>query len=164
MYFFAVHFKVKVLLLGAGESGKSTFLKQMRIIHGINFEPELVREYQHVIYQNLVKGMQVLVDAREIFNIPWTNPKRQLLAQQILGIQNVHELDIRLFRHCAPIIHELWQDQAIKDAYDRRREFQIVSKKKKKETFELIKGRINQRNFFLSFHLFACRVIRLVIF
>lgn len=31
----------------------------MRIIHGINFEPELVREYQHVIYQNLVKGMQV---------------------------------------------------------------------------------------------------------
>lgn len=48
-----------MLLLGAGESGKSTFLKQMRIIHGINFEPELVREYQHVIYQNLVKGMQV---------------------------------------------------------------------------------------------------------
>jgi guanine nucleotide-binding protein subunit alpha-12 len=49
-------FQVKLLLLGAGESGKSTFLKQMRIIHGIKFEPELVREYQHVIYQNIIKG------------------------------------------------------------------------------------------------------------
>lgn len=42
--------------MGAGESGKSTFLKQMRIIHGVKFEAELMREYQHVIYQNVVKG------------------------------------------------------------------------------------------------------------
>lgn len=48
---------MKLLLLGAGESGKSTFLKQMRIIHGIKFEPELIREYHHVIYQNIVKGI-----------------------------------------------------------------------------------------------------------
>lgn len=67
--------QVKLLLLGAGESGKSTFLKQMRIIHGIKFEPELVREYQHVIYQNIIKGMKVLVDARDKLNIPWENSK-----------------------------------------------------------------------------------------
>lgn len=48
--------QVKLLLLGAGESGKSTFLKQMRIIHNIHFEPELVIEYQHVIYQNMLRG------------------------------------------------------------------------------------------------------------
>lgn len=119
-----------MLLLGAGESGKSTFLKQMRIIHGNYFEPELIREYQHVIYQNLIKGMQVLVDAREIFNIPWTNSARQSLAEEILGIKtNKSDIDIRLlFRQCAPILQDLWQDQAIIDTYDRRREFQIVSK------------------------------------
>lgn len=48
--------QVKLLLLGAGESGKSTFLKQMRIIHGIHFEPDLVIEYQHIIYQNILRG------------------------------------------------------------------------------------------------------------
>lgn len=48
--------QVKLLLLGAGESGKSTFLKQMKIIHGMKFESELIREYQQIIYQNIIKG------------------------------------------------------------------------------------------------------------
>lgn len=50
---------MKLLLLGAGESGKSTFLKQMRIIHGVNFEPELIKEYQTIIYQNVIRGKVV---------------------------------------------------------------------------------------------------------
>lgn len=69
----------------------------------------------------------MLVDARQILNIPWSNPKRQYLAKEISEMINVNELDIRSFRLCAPKINELWQDKAIKDAYDRRREFQIVS-------------------------------------
>lgn len=48
--------QVRVLLLGAGESGKSTFLKQMRIIHNLGFDPDTVRDFQHVIYQNCIQG------------------------------------------------------------------------------------------------------------
>lgn len=59
---------MKLLLLGAGESGKSTFLKQMRIIHGIKFEPELIREYHHVIYQNIVKGKLLLLSSDNGFD------------------------------------------------------------------------------------------------
>jgi hypothetical protein len=43
--------QVKLLLLGAGESGKSTFLKQMKIIHGVVFEPEQIKDYRRIIYQ-----------------------------------------------------------------------------------------------------------------
>ena len=47
--------KVKLLLLGAGESGKSTFLKQMRIIHNINYDVTSQLEFRKIIYQNIIK-------------------------------------------------------------------------------------------------------------
>lgn len=115
-----------MLLLGAGESGKSTFLKQMRIIHGVNFEPELVREYQQVIYQNLIKGMQVLVDARQKLGIEWRDPTLQKHADHILNIGDLSAIDSQSFRENASVLRQLWTDEAVRDAYDRRREFQIV--------------------------------------
>ncbi|KFB39957.1 AGAP009457-PA-like protein [Anopheles sinensis] len=116
---------VKLLLLGAGESGKSTFLKQMRIIHGINFEPELIREYQHVIYQNIVKGMQVLCDARDKLDIPWEDPKSQQAANKAILFHSGCLLAAEQFNQYVPYIRILWRDGAIRKAYDRRREFQI---------------------------------------
>lgn len=46
-------------MLGAGESGKSTFLKQMRIIHGYRFGIDEIDEYRETIYKNIVMGMKV---------------------------------------------------------------------------------------------------------
>lgn len=115
-----------MLLLGAGESGKSTFLKQMRIIHGIKFEPELMREYQHVIYHNIVRGMQVLVDAREKLDITWDNPAIEIAAERARKFLHGTDLDAECFEEYAPTIQILWQDRAIRRAYERRSEFQIV--------------------------------------
>ena len=47
---------VKILLLGAGESGKSTFLKQMRIIHGQDFDQRAKEEFRATIFSNVIKG------------------------------------------------------------------------------------------------------------
>ncbi|XP_053959321.1 guanine nucleotide-binding protein subunit alpha homolog [Anastrepha obliqua] len=116
--------QVKLLLLGAGESGKSTFLKQMRIIHGINFEPELIREYQYVIYQNVLRGMQVLIDARQKLEIPWENNERENDANYAKLIECCN-VEIDNFIQWAPYIRRLWQDRGIRRAYERRREFQI---------------------------------------
>ncbi|XP_054849079.1 guanine nucleotide-binding protein subunit alpha-12 isoform X2 [Eublepharis macularius] len=50
---------VRILLLGAGESGKSTFLKQMRIIHGREFDQKALLEFRATIYENILKGESV---------------------------------------------------------------------------------------------------------
>ncbi|KAK3915619.1 Guanine nucleotide-binding protein subunit alpha-12 [Frankliniella fusca] len=117
--------QVKLLLLGAGESGKSTFLKQMRIIHGVKFEPDLVREYQHVIYQNIVKGMKVLVDARDKLSIAWENPRNAKHGLHVLSYQNGEILDARIFQDYVTALESLWKDSGIRRAFERRREFQL---------------------------------------
>lgn len=99
----------------------------MRIIHGVDFDEKKVREYEHVIYQNIVKGMQVLVDAREKLEIPWEHPTTKSAADKIIDFESGSHLDEHNFRMYAATIETLWQDKSIKRAYDRRREFQIVS-------------------------------------
>lgn len=90
------------------------------------FQPELIKEYQHVIYQNIIKGMKVLVDARDKLNIPWENPKNYDIGYQLLKFENTMVLDARLFLHYVPALQSLWRDASIRKAFDRRREFQLV--------------------------------------
>ncbi|XP_016968659.1 guanine nucleotide-binding protein subunit alpha homolog isoform X2 [Drosophila biarmipes] len=116
--------QVKLLLLGAGESGKSTFLKQMRIIHGVHFDYQMLREYQNVIYQNVIRGMQVLLDAREKLEIAWGNDGREQDANDT-KLMDCNGLESPRFMEYAPHIQRLWQDRGIRRAFERRREFQI---------------------------------------
>jgi len=60
---------VKVLLLGSGESGKSTLFKQMKILHQDGFGHEDKIFYRRIIYDNLyeiVRSLAIGCQAREI--------------------------------------------------------------------------------------------------
>ena len=119
---------VKILLLGSGESGKSTFLKQMRIINGGDFVEEELKQYRLVIYGNIVKGMKVLVDARDKLGISWGSEANDCQAQFMLGYDNNVKLEEPVFAQFVPAINALWADSGIRMAFDRRREFQLVDK------------------------------------
>uniref|UniRef100_A0A2P2IBY8 Guanine nucleotide-binding protein subunit alpha homolog n=1 Tax=Hirondellea gigas TaxID=1518452 RepID=A0A2P2IBY8_9CRUS len=119
--------QVKLLLLGAGESGKSTFLKQMRIIHGYHFTPEELAEFRLIIYRNVVQGMKVLCDAREKLGLTWSDPDNQQLATQILAVTpSVTVTDTQSFLPHVQPVKQLWKDAAIKTAYSRRAEYQLI--------------------------------------
>lgn len=117
---------VRILLLGAGESGKSTFLKQMQIIYGQDFENEVVREtFKGVIYNNVVKGMRVLIDARHKLGIPWGNDACAKDADFVFAYDSNTRLDEREFSKYIEPMKKLWTDSGIRTAFDRRREFQL---------------------------------------
>uniref|UniRef100_A0A8C5WXL2 Guanine nucleotide-binding protein subunit alpha-13 n=1 Tax=Laticauda laticaudata TaxID=8630 RepID=A0A8C5WXL2_LATLA len=123
---------VKILLLGAGESGKSTFLKQMRIIHGQDWDRSAREEFRATIYSNVIKGVRVLVDAREKLHIPWGNPANQTNGNKMMAFDTRSEVvqgmvQTYTFLQYLPTVRALWTDSGIQHAYDRRREFQLTS-------------------------------------
>ncbi|KAM6964108.1 guanine nucleotide-binding protein subunit alpha-13-like [Tautogolabrus adspersus] len=122
---------VKILLLGAGESGKSTFLKQMRIIHGQDFDQQAREDFRATIYSNVIKGIRVLVDAREKLHIPWGDPDNQQHGDSLMAFDTRSakmasgQLETPVFLRYMSAIKALWADSSIQNAYDRRREFQL---------------------------------------
>lgn len=119
--------QVKILLLGSGESGKSTFLKQMRIIHGHDFDEEQIAEFRNIIYTNVIKGCMVLCDARQKLGIAWDKPENEKNAKFLFGYNNSMVLDATMFSDFATVSKLLWQDKGIKEAFERRNEYQLVS-------------------------------------
>ncbi|XP_035997966.1 guanine nucleotide-binding protein subunit alpha-13 [Fundulus heteroclitus] len=121
---------VKILLLGAGESGKSTFLKQMRIIHGQDFDQRAREDFRGTIYSNVFKGIRVLVDAREKLHIEWGDPMNQKHGESVMAFDTRAkmangQLEQSVFLQYKVAIDALWADSGIQQAYDRRREFQL---------------------------------------
>lgn len=57
----------KILLLGSGESGKSTVVKQMKIIHQNGYSQEELKSWKLTIYKNIIESIQAIVSAAEKF-------------------------------------------------------------------------------------------------
>ena len=55
--------KIKLLLLGAGESGKSTVIKQMRVLYGADYSDEEKISFRLFIHQNVIETMELLCEA-----------------------------------------------------------------------------------------------------
>ncbi|KAH3688949.1 hypothetical protein WICPIJ_000063 [Wickerhamomyces pijperi] len=53
--------EVKLLLLGAGESGKSTVLKQMKLLHHNGFTHQERQQYSQVIWADAIQSMRILI-------------------------------------------------------------------------------------------------------
>jgi guanine nucleotide-binding protein subunit alpha len=51
--------------VGAGESGKSTVLKQMRLIHAGGFNKQERKNWRSVIFNNLINAFQIILGAME---------------------------------------------------------------------------------------------------
>lgn len=68
--------EVKILLLGSGESGKSTILKQMKILHQNGYSQEDLLMYKTTVYKNLLDCAKSIVAALEQFDLSITTDKQ----------------------------------------------------------------------------------------
>ena len=67
--------QVKILLLGAGESGKSTILKQMRIIYSEGFRLDERKEVRQVIFSNMIVAFKIIAEEMRELGLNYENEK-----------------------------------------------------------------------------------------
>lgn len=79
----------KVLLLGAGESGKSTIIQQLKILHQNGFTKQELIEHRSVVYDNVLEIAKSLVDARKRFEVPLES-ESGISIEDLELIENYH--------------------------------------------------------------------------
>ena len=117
--------EVKLLLLGAGESGKSTIVKQMRIIHENGYSKDECLRYRRVILSNLVQSMITILDAMEKLKIFFSSPGRVKDAKIVRWLAFTIELTSRLSHELSEPLKRLWLDEGVRVAFSRSREYQL---------------------------------------
>ncbi|XDV22322.1 hypothetical protein PO909_027232 [Leuciscus waleckii] len=144
------HRELKLLLLGTRESGKTTFTKQMRIMHGKGFSIDERRSYSKLVFQNIFQAMSSMTKAMNTLKIPYSNPQNEVtkrLSAFLLSLeiyegtiilviyaqwfqdQDIHQIT-HLQRNYVAAIRHLWVDQGFKVCYEWRREYQLLDSTK----------------------------------
>uniref|UniRef100_A0A4W5KGY6 Guanine nucleotide binding protein (G protein), alpha activating activity polypeptide O, a n=1 Tax=Hucho hucho TaxID=62062 RepID=A0A4W5KGY6_9TELE len=77
---------VKLLLLGAGESGKSTIVKQMKIIHEDGFSGDDVKQYKPVVYSNTIQSLAAIVRAMDTLGLEYGDKERKVSLSTTLSV------------------------------------------------------------------------------
>jgi hypothetical protein len=113
---------IRLLLLGSGESGKSTILKQMKILHCNGYSDNERIQMKSLIFNNTLSSIQQLLSAVERFGYNYTNPKNQQYAQKI---QELYELTT-ITSEFVQQIQSLWCDSSIKCAFQRGSEYNLL--------------------------------------
>ncbi|XP_062235910.1 guanine nucleotide-binding protein G(olf) subunit alpha-like [Platichthys flesus] len=116
----------RLLLLGAGESGKSTIVKQMRILHVDGFNPEEKQEKAQDIRKNVKDAVVAIVSAMTSLTppIPIGNPDNQFRVDYINSIAPLSDFEYteEFFEHA----QQLWVDDGIKACFERSNEYQLI--------------------------------------
>ncbi|KAG9082446.1 guanine nucleotide-binding protein subunit alpha, partial [Ceratobasidium sp. 392] len=115
--------EIKMLLLGAGESGKSTVLKQMKLIHHGGYNNQERESYKEIIFSNTLQSMRAILEAMPALDIS-LQPQNDARRAIIMALPGQMEND-SLPHDVSDALFSLWQDPGVREAVRRSREFQL---------------------------------------
>ncbi|KAK1900948.1 Guanine nucleotide-binding protein G(i) subunit alpha-2 [Dissostichus eleginoides] len=117
--------EVKLLLLGAGESGKSTIVKQMKIIHEDGYSEDECKQYRAVVYSNTIQSIMAIVKAMACLKIDYSSNGRVLQddAQQLFSLSAAAEEQGIFPEDLSNVMRRLWGDSGIQSCFKRSRDY-----------------------------------------
>ncbi|KAK0230080.1 heterotrimeric G protein alpha subunit 4 [Armillaria fumosa] len=107
--------KIKVLLLGPGDSGKTTFLKQMLLIHNVSFSQD-IESYRQPILDNLTGGILCVLEAMLDMHLAVSKDNlRHLSRIQYWWLRDGDPFPIVYLQP----LKALWRDPGVQEAWRR---------------------------------------------
>lgn len=108
----------KILLLGSGESGKSTIVKQMKIIHQNGYTVEELSLYRLTVYKNLLDCARALIGAYHQFSMEPSSPKVRELMDFLTEFNIDPDPNTSLNSKVGEAIAAVWNDPSTSTLLD----------------------------------------------
>ncbi|KAF7316132.1 Heterotrimeric G-protein alpha subunit [Mycena indigotica] len=110
--------EAKILLLGSGESGKSTIVKQMKIIHLDGYTHDELVAYRPTIHKNVLDSVQTVILAMRKIGVDPVRFSNRALTEKVLDAASATDTPAFLSPEIADAIHQLMQDPIITKILD----------------------------------------------
>ena len=117
------HRELKLLLLGSESSGKSLFIKQLKIIHG-GYTVDELRGFTRAVFQDMFEAIKCLCKEMGSLKIEYHDSKNKENAENLFRIDPARFTSFD--EQTKDAIVSLWKDKGIQQAFDRRREFELL--------------------------------------
>jgi len=111
--------QMRLVLLGIPGSGKTTFSKQMQIIHNGGFEPSQAEAFKKILLNNVLSGMKLLA---EIASDGITKDNRKKGRHLLTVDENEAEWNEDLISK----IKAIWAEEAVQNAWHQRKATVLV--------------------------------------
>ncbi|KAK4685088.1 hypothetical protein P7C73_g5065, partial [Tremellales sp. Uapishka_1] len=116
----------KILLLGSGESGKSTIVKQMKIIHQNGYSKDELLNFRMIVHKNVIDSAQALVMACRKLGVDPEDPINRGHADRILEYRMDNDPQAVASQEILHAVESLWHDPIIPVVMDRSSEFYMM--------------------------------------
>lgn len=115
----------RLLLLGAGESGKSTVVKQMKILHNPFTKQEKLDRIPD-IKRNIRDSLASILRAMETLHSPIQLEKTENQSRATYILTTAFQLDFDYPSEFFDTVEILWQDAGVQECFQRANEYQLI--------------------------------------
>jgi len=120
---------VGLVLLGTGESGKSTIYKQFLYLTNRMARGQ-EQCYQDIIWSNTVQAFQRLVNGLNELDLTLGDPEMELEKEKALGLSQYYPIEVERLVKMKGLMTRFWRHRAIRECFCRSSSLQLLTSTK----------------------------------
>lgn len=114
------------MLTGSGESGKSTIVKQMKIIHLKGYSDDELYNYRPTVFKNLIECAKAVINAMRQFDIEPASKENKDFCEYIVQYSVESGPQATIDAKVGEAVQAIWNDPAREQLMDRQTEFYLM--------------------------------------